>query len=109
MQQEYGSNPANILAAIGPGIGPEAYAVSEDLRTAFRANFPYIDDLFHEKNQQLYLDLLEANHRQLLNAGLAEANIDVLGHCTASLPDLYFSHRRDHGRTGRMMSVIGLS
>ena len=108
MCSRYQSDPANIIAAIGPGIGPESYAVSEDLRAAFRAQFAYADLLFEQRGAQLYLDLWKANQRQLLDAGLQDANIHVSGLDTATNTDRFFSHRAEKGFTGRMMAAIGL-
>jgi hypothetical protein len=56
----------------------------------------------------LHLDLIEANRRQLLDAGLKESAIKVVGGCTSCHPELFFSHRASGGRAGRMMSVIGM-
>ncbi|HEX3375082.1 MAG TPA: laccase domain-containing protein, partial [Edaphobacter sp.] len=63
---------------------------------------------------QIHLDLIEANRRQLLDAGLTASKISVVGECTACtrLPNgqrRYFSHRDEHGYTGRMLSVIGVT
>ncbi|SEB55797.1 peptidoglycan editing factor PgeF [Terriglobus roseus] len=108
MQRLYGSDPADIIAAIGPGIGPESYAVSEDLRTEFATAFAYSEELFQVRDAQLFLDLWEANQRQLLEAGLERANIHVLGLDTATSTGRFFSHRAEKGFTGRMMAAIGL-
>ena len=56
----------------------------------------------------LNLDLVEANRRQLLDAGLKPRSIQITGGCTSCQPGLYFSHRASHGHAGRMMSVIGI-
>jgi copper oxidase (laccase) domain-containing protein len=56
----------------------------------------------------LHLDLVEANRRQLLDAGLDPQNIFVQGDCTSCRTDRYFSHRADRGFTGRSLSVIGI-
>jgi len=106
MQKEYGSNPADIQAAIGPSIGPASYQVSNDVREAFATNFPYAAELF---DTNMHLNLWEANRRQLLDAGLQADNITVLGEDTATQTDRFFSHRAEAGHTGRMMAAIGLS
>jgi len=133
MRLLYGSDPADILAAIGPGIGPESYAVGEEIRHDFESQFPYAPSLFRDVydtdpvrekypllfltarapghspiGPQLHLDLWEANRRQLLDAGLPESNIDMLAEDTAADPGRFFSYRASDGFTGRMMSVIGL-
>lgn len=58
--------------------------------------------------EKLYLDLVEANRRQLVSAGLRAKNITASPLCTARRTDLLFSHRAEHGHTGRMMGVIGM-
>ncbi|HUB28083.1 MAG TPA: peptidoglycan editing factor PgeF [Terracidiphilus sp.] len=133
MRIEFGSDPKNLLAAIGPGMGPCCYAVGEELLSEFESQFAYARELFHEvyssdevRNQypllfltqrapghspigpRLHLDLIEANRRQLLSAGLGAKNISIVGGCTGCRPDLFYSHRAMNGRAGRMMSVIGI-
>lgn len=58
--------------------------------------------------EKLYLDLVEANRRQLVAAGLRNRNIAASRLCTACRTDLLFSHRAEHGKTGRTMGLIGL-
>ncbi len=133
MRLEFGSKPKDLVAAIGPGIGQCCYAVGEEVRSEFRSQFAYADDLFcdvydsdpvKEKypllfltarapghsniGPSLHLDLVEANRRQLLDAGLGPGAISVLGDCTSCRSDRYFSYRAAHGFTGRMLSVIGI-
>jgi YfiH family protein len=80
-------------AAIGPGIGPCCYEVGEEVAGPFHARFG--DEVLQGRN----LDLAEAIERDLLAAGLDD--VQRTGHCTSCEPELFFSHRRDHGRTGR--------
>jgi copper oxidase (laccase) domain-containing protein len=56
----------------------------------------------------MHLDLIEANRRQLLDAGLKPTTISVTGGCTSCRADIFFSHRASKGHAGRMMSVIGI-
>ncbi len=56
----------------------------------------------------LHLNLIEANRRQLLDAGLKAKAIQIVGGCTSCQPSLFFSHRASQGHAGRMMSVIGV-
>jgi len=56
----------------------------------------------------MHLDLIEANRRQLLDAGLKPSAISVTGGCTSCHTELFFSHRASQGHAGRMMSVIGI-
>jgi len=118
MSVEFGSRPEDLIAAIGPGIGPCCYAVGEEVLSSFESQFPYGRDLFREVSEppsadrhavpSLHVDLVEANRRQLLAAGLKPRAIAVTGGCTSCMPDLFFSHRGSHGHAGRMMSVIGI-
>jgi polyphenol oxidase len=87
-----------LKAAIGPGIGPCCYEVGEDVATPFRAAF---GDAIVQENR---LDLWSAAEQALRAAGCAEVERTDL--CTYCHPDRFFSHRRDHGRTGRQ-GVVG--
>jgi copper oxidase (laccase) domain-containing protein len=62
-----------------------------------------------EIGPSLHLDLIEANRRQLLGAGLKPQAIQLIGGCTNCRTDLFFSHRASNGRAGRMMAVIGIT
>ncbi len=111
MQAEFGSLPANLIAAIGPSIGPCCYTVGEEVVDRFSSRFSYAEALFtrHESEYRApRLNLAEANRRQLVDAGLRASSISVVGGCTSCQPALFFSHRASGGRTGRMMSVIGI-
>jgi YfiH family protein len=133
MRLHFGSNAEDIRAAIGPGIGVCCYQIGEEVRQSFQAQFSYGAELFRtaaesdpvrEKypllfltarapghgppGEQLYLDLREANRRQLLDAGVPARNISVLDLCTACRTDLFFSHRAEKGVTGRQMGVVGI-
>jgi len=119
MRREYGSRAGDLKAAIGPSIGPCCYTVGDEVWKRFTEGFPYGAELFHKMDVEggapaLRVDLWEANRRQLLEAGLPEESITVLGECTACTLDAsgepkYFSHRAQAGRTGRMLNVIGIA
>jgi YfiH family protein len=120
MHLEYGSQPEDLVAAVGPSIGACCYSVGEEVRTKFESNFPYADKLFHNVNHpeasgpRVHLDLWGANRRQLLEAGLAEAQITVVGQCSACSRDShggrrFFSHRAELGLAGRMLNVVGIA
>lgn len=133
MRRQFGSDPRDMVAAIGPGIRGCCYQVGEEVRTRFEAQFAYGAKLFHEVKQsdpvrekypllfltarapghselpvKLFLDLAEANRRQLLDAGLAAKNTSASAACTACHPELLFSFRADKGVTGRQMGVAGI-
>jgi YfiH family protein len=133
MRVEYGCRPEDLSAAIGPCIGACCYAVGEEVRTEFDSQFAYARELFREVydsdpirtrypmlfltqrapghspiGPSLHLDLVEANRRQLLDAGVQAEAIDLVGGCTNCQNDLFFSHRASRGHAGRMLSVIGI-
>ncbi|HYL92429.1 MAG TPA: polyphenol oxidase family protein, partial [Alphaproteobacteria bacterium] len=133
MRRQYGTNPQDVLAAIGPGIQKCCYSVGPELKDQFHSQFDYAGDLFHEVQEsdlvrerypmlflnarapghgdlclKLYLDLQEANRRQLLAAGVPEKQIMALAGCTSCDTRRFFSHRAEKGKTGRMMAVIGI-
>ncbi len=90
-----------LRAAIGPGIGVCCYEVGEDVAAPFRARFGA--DVVRGHN----LDLGLATERALRAAGIER--VERVGGCTACDPDLYFSHRRDRGRTGRQGVIAVLA
>ena len=133
MHMHFGSDPARLVAAIGPGIGGCCYSVGEEVHAQFESQFDYAGELFHkvfesdpvrekypllfltarapghsDLGPQLHLDLVKANQRQLLSAGLKEKNIAASGLCTACNLKLLFSYRAEQGKTGRMMAAIGI-
>jgi hypothetical protein len=130
MRLEFGSKPADLLAALGPSIGPCCYEVGAEFVTKFSAQFADASDYFDEPRsgeepnplqwlnmmppghqpppRSVHLDLPQANRSQLLAAGLRPQNIFASGLCTACRTDFFFSHRREGARTGRLMAVIGI-
>jgi YfiH family protein len=108
MGEEFGSEPADMVAAIGPGIGACCYTVGAEVLEKFSVNFSYADELFSSREDAMQLDLIEANRRQLMAAGIPESSIAVVGGCTACQPELLYSHRASGGHAGRMMAVIGI-
>jgi YfiH family protein len=114
MRSEFGSVPEDLIGAVGPAIGPCCYAVGDEVREGFTRTFPYAAELFAQRDGAMYLDLHEANRRQLAAAGLSAEAIAVLGECTgcSRFPDgrrKYFSHRMERGFTGRAMGLIGIA
>jgi polyphenol oxidase len=118
MVAEYGSRAEDLEAAVGPSIGACCYSVGGEVHREFRERFAYGEELFRvgvaEGQEKLYLDLWEANRRQLLEAGVGEDRITVVGECSACKVDAhgrlkYFSHRGEKGVAGRMLSVVGVA
>ncbi|MDR7483811.1 MAG: peptidoglycan editing factor PgeF [Armatimonadota bacterium] len=108
MAQAFGSRPADLVAAIGPTIGPCCYEVDAPVLAGFAA-WPWRDRVFRPSRPDRWsLDLPEANRLQLVAAGVRDAAISAAGLCTSCHAALFFSHRRD-GRTGRMGALIALA
>lgn len=109
MKENFGANPQNILAAIGPAIGPCCFEVGEDVIQEMAKLFspPAMATLTKETgNAHFLFDLPEANRRLLLRAGLAEDHIENCGICTYCHDSKFFSYRKSGGKTGRHMGVI---
>ena len=133
MRRCFGSMPRDIKAAIGPGIHGCCYEVGEEVRRTFEDQFEYGAALFREEKDsdhirerypmlfltsrapghsdlpiKIFLDLPEANRRQLLAAGVPAKNIEVSPLCTGCRSDMLFSYRAENGATGRLMGVVGI-
>lgn len=107
MQARYGSKPEDILAAVGPSIGPDHYEVGPDVIEKVKESFSaQADDLIESRDGRTYLDLWKANRVQLQNAGVRQ--IEVAGLCTACHLDDWFSHRAEKGKTGRFGALMAL-
>lgn len=107
MASAFGSQPEDLVAAIGPGIGPCCYEVDAPVADAFARWHWRRDVMAPERHGRWRLDLGDANRRQLLDAGVRRERMAAVGLCTSCHPALFFSHRRD-GRTGRMAGLIAL-
>jgi len=133
MVRHFGSRPRDLKAAIGPGIQSCCYEVGEEVRTKFESQFGYAASLFREAKEsdpvrekypllfltarapghgelpkKIFLDLVEANRRQLLAAGAAPKNIEASPLCTNCSTNLLFSYRAAKGKTGRLMAAAGI-
>jgi len=134
MRLEFGTNPGDVLAALGPAIGSCCYEVGPEVAQAFLGQFADAAEWFegpfdrlssgeepnplpwltmmppgHEPPpERVQLDLRSANRCQLADAGLRPRNIAVSALCTSCRGDLFFSYRKEGPATGRMMSVIGI-
>ncbi len=111
MRELYGTNPKDLIAAIGPAATCENYEIGQDVIDAFREKFSNSEHLFTPtKENHALIDLHTANKEQLLGIGVLPENISVAPLCTMERTDLFFSYRKEkklYGKTGRLMSVIG--
>lgn len=109
MQKYFGTEAGDCLAALGPAIGPCCYRVGDEVAAIFRRNYAgWRDFLCPAEGGGWRLDLWEANRQALQEIGMADSNLSLSKMCTACHPELFYSHRRDGGRTGRMAALIGL-
>ena len=133
MRRWFGSRPRDLAAAIGPGVHHCCYTVGEEVRETFESQFDYAASLFHEVKESdpvrekypllfltarapghstlpvnIFLDLVEANRRQLMDAGVPGKNIESSEFCTSCRTDMLFSYRAEKGVTGRLMGVAGI-
>lgn len=105
MEENYGSDPSKIIAAIGPSICRSCYEVSEDVAIEFRKQFSedevplFMDDKGNGKYQ---LDLWKVNELILKEAGILDENLDITDLCTCCNSDKLFSHRASHGQRGNL-------
>ncbi len=105
----FGSQPADILAAVGPGIGPCCYEVDEPVLDAFRKQGSGYERFARPKEKGKWeLDLAAANVQQLRGAGIEEKHIESTELCVSCNQEQFFSYRRDGGDTGRQMGFIML-
>jgi len=133
MHRWFGSRPADLKAAIGPGIHGCCYEVGAEVREKFESQFAYAGKLFREVEEsdpvrekypmlfltarapghsvlpkKIFLDLVEANRQQLLAVGVTAKSIEASPLCTTCRTDLLFSYRAEKGKTGRTMGVVGI-
>jgi YfiH family protein len=107
MQERYASDPADLLAAIGPSIGPDHYEVGADVVAQVKGAFGAdADSLFETHGESLHFDLWKANQVLLAQAGVKQ--VETAGICTACHTKDWFSHRAEKGKTGRFGAMIAL-
>ena len=109
MAKEFGSEPGDLLAAVGPSICQECYEVSEEVIGLFRENFAeeLWPKLFYRKDNGHYqLNLWEANRLIFQEAGILPQHITVTDICTACNPELLFSHRASGGKRGNLAGFL---
>jgi YfiH family protein len=111
MREVYGTNPANLICAIGAAATCKNYEIGQDVIDAFAENFPGSTHLFTPTGENhAKIDLHTANKEQLISLDVSEANLFPAPFCTMERNDLFFSYRlekKTFGKTGRLLSVIG--
>lgn len=106
MADSLGTKPADVVAGIGPSIGPCCYCVGPDVIARVRMAFPAHDDLLQERDGHVFFDLWEANRRQLLELGVRR--IETAAICTSDHVEDFYSARAERPATGRFGAVIAL-
>ncbi len=109
MEEEFQTDPSELLVGIGPSIGPCCFSVGEDVADAFQSYYGTESDrILQDKEGKTHIDLWEANRLQLEQAGVLPQNIISADTCTSCQHAWYYSYRADGGKTGRMGAVIVL-
>ncbi|MCR5793485.1 MAG: peptidoglycan editing factor PgeF [Lachnospiraceae bacterium] len=112
MRKEFGTDPKDVVAAIGPSICKDCYEVSEDLLEEFRVSFTMeqCKRIFQPKGNHKYLlDLWKANEILISEAGVLPENISVSGVCTCCNHELLFSHRYTNGKRGNLNAFLSIN
>jgi YfiH family protein len=107
MARSFESSPADIVAGIGPSIGPCCYEVGMDVKSLFQSSHEDHQQFIQEREGRTYLDLSRIAQLELTKARIPPANIETIPLCTACRKDLFFSFRRDK-KAGRQLSFIML-
>jgi YfiH family protein len=111
LHEEFGSDPKDLICAIGPAAGCELYEVGQDVIDTFAQNLPSSDRYFtNTRPGHALVDLKTANRDQLTDSGVDVSKIYIAPYCTMERVDLFFSYRiekKKFGRTGRLISVVG--
>lgn len=98
MTSKMGTDPLNIIAAIGPSIGNCCFEVNSDVASKFH--------FATKRDDKYYVDLWKENIAQLEECSVSTQNISCSNICTACNTDKFFSYRAEHGKTGRMGTFI---
>jgi len=107
LQNEYGCRPEDMVAGIGPSIGPDHYPVGSDVVAEFeKAHGDQAHDHLHSVDGAVHLDLWGANETQLSAAGVG--SIEVCEICTACNLQDWYSHRGEKGSTGRFGAHLAI-
>jgi len=111
MTTVFGTNPSDLLAAIGPAASGRCYEVGSDVIETFTKNFSNGESYFTAtRDGHALVDLHTANRDQLVEQGIPPSAISIAPLCTIERIDLFFSYRVEkklYGKTGRLLSVVG--
>lgn len=110
MKEAFGTNPAEVYAAIGPSICQDCYEISEDVAENFHQEFAGHEDeiLINKGNGKYQLDLWKTNEIVMLEAGILPKHLAVTNVCTCCNADVLFSHRASHGKRGNLAAFLML-
>lgn len=110
MKQAFGTNPADVYAAIGPSICQECYEISEDVAEHFLKEFRGHEEeiLLNKGNGKYQLNLWKANEIVMLEAGVLQKHLAITNICTCCNPNVLFSHRASSGRRGNLAAFLML-
>lgn len=111
MNREFGSDPENIVTAIGPSICMDCYEVSEDVAEEFRRAYPeqlWSRLMENKGNGKYQLNLWEACRQNFLEAGILPEHIHMPQICTCCNPEFLFSHRASKGKRGNLAAFLAL-
>lgn len=111
MHEHYGTNPEDVVAAIGPSICMDCYEVSDDVINEFRKIFGVdnLKDICYKKDNNKYqLDLWKANEIILRDAGIRKEKLSISNICTCCNSELLFSHRASKGQRGNLAAFLSL-
>lgn len=109
MHKTYGTNPSDIIAAIGPSICNHCYEISQDVAERFKEAYQktqFEDMMVDHHNGKFHLDLWKACRYNLLNEGVLEKNILLPNLCTCCNPEFLFSHRASQGKRGNLAAFL---
>jgi YfiH family protein len=107
MIREYGSKPSELQVGLSVCLGPCHLELSEEQYQIFSMHPEYESFCSPLSKGHFMLNLWKAAESQLLAQGLSPSQVETQGECSFDFPEKYFSYRRDRGRCGRMLSVIG--
>ena len=111
MKTDFGTNPENIVAGIGPAIGQDSFEVGKEVYEEFLKIFDKNEMnliSYEGNNGKYFINLEKANELLLVKSKVNSKNIECADFCTKTHSDILYSYRKDNGKTGRHMAVFML-